>query len=354
MRRFLSSLAQDLQNATAGGAGGYGYGNGGGFGAAGYGFGQTPQVPQANVPCPRQQPQAGHQDWIGLNDARFAAFNICPTCYNSAIRPTPYASAFVTKGGPIAPPLHVAVRCDMSRFWVRVAGLVLLTMNQDRRHDVALLAHVAGIRAQEGACPNAQLTSDQEPFPLVQRMWYTVQEPQTVCEQCYAEVIRPDVSRASELARQFDPNPSLMPSGFTCQLYSDRMRRIWSEAGSTGNLEYLRQKVQERRAKEREWQMKTAQLQQQANQLRLQAQTQEHLAANSLRLAANTASNNIMLAGVGVAYRIDANHVAVPNGVPDFSQTIQLNNQAAMLKVQAAQAEDQIRFAEEEWRRYWE
>lgn len=31
-----------------------------------------------------------------------------------------------------------------------------------------------------------------------------------------------------------------------------------------------------------------------------------------------------------------------------------MNNQAAMLKVQAAQAEDQIRFAEEEWRRYWE
>lgn len=198
MRRFLSSLAQDLQNATAGGAGGYGYGNGGGgFGAAGYGFGQTLQVPQANVPCPRRQPQAGHQDWIGLNDARFAAFNICPTCYNSAIRPTPYASAFVTKGGPIAPPLHVAVRCDMSRFWVRVAGLVLLTMNQDRRHDVGLLAHVAGIRAQEGACPNAQLTSDQEPFPVVQRMWYTVQEPQTgaqplqgwtVCAECVLNI----------------------------------------------------------------------------------------------------------------------------------------------------------------------
>lgn len=61
--------------------------------------------------------------------------------------------------------------------------------------------------------------------------------------------------------------------------------------------------------------MKTAQLQQQASQLRVQAQTQEHLAVNSFRLAANSASNNIMLAGVGVAYRIDANHVAVPNGV---------------------------------------
>jgi hypothetical protein len=61
--------------------------------------------------------------------------------------------------------------------------------------------------------------------------------------------------------------------------------------------------------------MKTAQLQQQAQQLRIQAQTQEHLAVNSFRVAANAASNNILLAGVGVGYRIDSNHVAVPSGV---------------------------------------
>jgi ABC-type cobalamin transport system ATPase subunit len=38
---------------------------------------------------------------------------------------------------------------------------------------------------------------------------------------------------------------------------------------------------------------------------------------------------------------------------PNFSQTTQLNNQAAMLKVEATQVEDRIRLAEEEWRRYW-
>lgn len=253
-------------------------------------------------------------------------------------------------------------------------------MNQDRRHDVTLLAHVAGLRAQEGQCPNAQLASEQQPLPVAQRMWYTIQEPQTgaqplqgwtvcaecvlnlqaccpavaagfapvhpagpreascamvpseryedtrtmemlqqiggcavtaalfrrpdlsqlvnwlrsnpprprgggasfstpghptsggqpqvnglcprnypsatlrchtmpalfeftVCEQCYADVVKPDVDKAAELARQFDPNPSAMPSGFTCQLYSDRMRRVWGEAVSTGNFEYLRHKV---------------------------------------------------------------------------------------------------------------
>ncbi len=47
----------------------------------------------------------------------------------------------------------------------------------------------------------------------------------------------------------------------------------------------------------------------------MQAQTQEHLAINAFRVANSAASNNIMLAGVGVSYRIDSMHVAVPNGV---------------------------------------
>jgi len=31
-----------------------------------------------------------------------------------------------------------------------------------------------------------------------------------------------------------------------------------------------------------------------------------------------------------------------------------MNNQAAMLKVQAAQLQDQARMAEDEWKRFWE
>ncbi|KAK3346087.1 hypothetical protein B0T25DRAFT_460385, partial [Lasiosphaeria hispida] len=158
----------------------------------------------------------------------------------------------------------------------------------------------------------------------------------TACEHCYASVVKPDADRGVEMARRFEGNPSAMPSGFTCQLYSDRMRRVWSDAVSTGNFEYLRQKVLERRAKERELQAKTAQLRQQASQLREQAGVKEHLAINAMRLATNTASNNIMLSG------------------PDFSQTTQLNNEAAMLKVRAAQAEAQVATADEEWKRYWE
>ena len=450
-RKFLNTLNQELQGLAAGAGGGGGYG--GGYGGA---FGQTPQVPQSNTPCPRQQPYPGYQDWIGLNDPRFSTFNVCPQCYNTLVRPTPYANAFVTKAGAIVVPPNVPVRCDMSRFWVRVAGTVLLTMNQDGRHDITLLARVAGIRAQEGECPNAQLASAQQPLATGQRTWCTVLDPQTgvqplpgwticpscvfniqtlcpaiancfapvqpatpreatcalvpsdryddtrtheilgqvggcavttsmlrradmsqlinwlranpppsrgapssgpaggfplssyhqpppnglcprnypsttlrchtirnlfeltVCEQCYADVIKPSANQGSQLALAFDTPPSTIPSGFTCQLYSDRMRRVWREAIATGNTEFLRQKVSERRAKERELQAKTAQLQQQASQLRLQAQTQEQLAVNAFRVAANSASNNIMLAGVGVAYRVDSHTVAVPSGVVSY------------------------------------
>lgn len=64
--------------------------------------------------------------------------------------------------------------------------------------------------------------------------------------------------------------------------------------------------------------MRTAQLQQQAAQLRLEAQTKEHLAANAMRLAANTASNNIMRAGVGITHQVGVNQFVRPSGVVSF------------------------------------
>jgi hypothetical protein len=299
----------------------------------------------------------------------------------------------------------------MSRFRVKVASMVLLTMNQNHRHDITLLPCVAGIAVRDGDCSNSQLEREQMPPLVVSCMWYTIRDPNTgsmpvpnwticscclvniqtmcpatanafapttqssvngscvliplsrfdhartmqvlqyvatskvmstmagradmsylvnwlsanppsvptaaqasstnvqstsyaqgeggglcprnvpsttlkcyamqdlfdftICEKCFAEVIRPDADKGVDLARRFDRRPSVLSSGFTCQLYSDRMRRVWNEAAATSNLDHLRQKVGERRAKERELQMKRAQLQQQAKQLMQQADTQD-------------------------------------------------------------------------------
>lgn len=71
--------------------GGYSSGMGGGFGMSNYGV--TQQItPTVNPSCPRQYPQAGYGDWIGLADPQFAFFNVCPTCYNAVACPTPYAN----------------------------------------------------------------------------------------------------------------------------------------------------------------------------------------------------------------------------------------------------------------------
>jgi hypothetical protein len=61
--------------------------------------------------------------------------------------------------------------------------------------------------------------------------------------------------------------------------------------------------------------MKTGQAQQRAAQLREQASLKEHLAINAMRLSSNTASNNIMLSGVGIVNQVDANHYTRLSGV---------------------------------------
>lgn len=376
MRRLLNSFAQELQGGFAPQqSGGDGYGGAGGGGIGGLINNLVQQVQPSNIPCPRRVTQAGFPDWVGIADSRYQYFNVCPSCYASHIRPTMYAGAFVTT--PPAPP-HLVLSCDMSRYWVRMAGMVLLTMNQDRRHDITLLPRVAGINVHDGPCPNANLNSEHIPTPRVSRVWYTIRDPSTgviplpgwiicshcvvniqtlcptignafaptsqaptegscalvpsdafddqytaqqlqnlaacvatsgtvgrtdmsalvnwlrdnpplvrgtapsglgghlagrpyhvpaglcpqnypsntlkcysmrdlsdctVCEKCYAEVIKPDLNNGVDIARLFDGMASTISSGFTCQLYSERMRRVWAQASSTGDLEFLRQKA---------------------------------------------------------------------------------------------------------------
>ncbi|KAB5517376.1 hypothetical protein GE09DRAFT_1158601 [Coniochaeta sp. 2T2.1] len=95
----------------------------------------------------------------------------------------------------------------MSRFWVRMAGHVLMRMNQDRRHDVTLLARVSGIIVQDGPCPNTHLNHENSPPSRVSRVWYTIREPNagtiplpvwTHCSHCVAnmQLLYPSTSNA--------------------------------------------------------------------------------------------------------------------------------------------------------------
>jgi len=96
---------------------------------------------------------------------------------------------------------------------------------------------IAGPRQPDGLCPRNFRSSTLRCHTMREVFDFTV------CEQCYADVVKPDADRGVQLARLFDSTPSAMSAGFTCQLYSDRMRRVWSEAAVSGNIDFLRQKV---------------------------------------------------------------------------------------------------------------
>ncbi|OJD35605.1 ser arg-related nuclear matrix protein [Diplodia corticola] len=82
----------------------------------------------------------------------------------------------------------------------------------------------------------------------------------TVCEECYDDIVYPDVKRGSRLADGVTRTLGFVPSeaelvtgeGNSCQLYSPRMRRIWARAVQDDNAVYLARKVRERRKIQRD------------------------------------------------------------------------------------------------------
>jgi hypothetical protein len=67
----------------------------------------------------------------------------------------------------------------------------------------------------------------------------------TVCSECFDEVVRPKLTDDNVIARNFYTKPQRLPSA-TCQLYSERMRDIFSKACRRNDPMYLEDKVLER------------------------------------------------------------------------------------------------------------
>ena len=93
----------------------------------------------------------------------------------------------------------------------------------------------------------------------------------TVCQECYTEVILPEVQKGAPLARQVSTALSIPPDGFSCQLYSPRTRQFWQDSLTTGDAGLLRQQVTERKQKQMELAQKADQLTLTYHQQKMQA-----------------------------------------------------------------------------------
>lgn len=87
----------------------------------------------------------------------------------------------------------------------------------------------------------------QEDKPITNGSWHTMQflPDFTVCGECFEDVIYPKLDDDNVIARNFYMKPQRLPVA-TCQLYSPRMRDIFSKACRWNDPKYLESKVMER------------------------------------------------------------------------------------------------------------
>lgn len=113
------------------------------------------------LPCPRTSPIRGKMDWLTLPKCR--GFNICPSCYQSAIERTPFHTFFVP--APFRS-LDDEVSCDFgTQPWYRIAWLLL---KKNRASDLALLHQIAHINATTPPCLGGHEAA---------RKWHSVRDP---------------------------------------------------------------------------------------------------------------------------------------------------------------------------------
>jgi len=143
-----------------------------------------------------------------------------------------------------ASPAPCPATCDLiwpskSKRWEAYVDLLLdtatATVDTGRRDSRKFTAYVEKF-AHIPECPRDN---------VVERPCYmmpTIAEF-TVCEECYDETIKPDRQRGTQLTTLFNTTPTPLPDGFSCQLYSDRMRRVWQQAVANNDLAFLRLRV---------------------------------------------------------------------------------------------------------------
>lgn len=132
-------------------------------------------------PCPRTTPSRGYNDWLTLPQA--PSFNICPSCFESAMASTEFRNHFVAAPTRSS---HDEVLCDFgSQPWYRIAWLLT---RKERRRDLSLMSSLANIAATTPPCLGKHEAL---------RKWYSIIDPETghpirnfdVCLACRESIV---------------------------------------------------------------------------------------------------------------------------------------------------------------------
>lgn len=224
-------------------------------------------ISDLNRQCPNDREVNGGE-WYGLPDQRdgvyVANFAICPRDLKmtEALFPTiRKVMSRLPSTNQMERPRQCTLRVSSKRFPKYLD--LLLEIDQEARlkgraPDVQRFINMARDHANKDECSRGA--------PFLRRAWHFIPElPEfTVCEECYDDVVWPEIQKKNPIARAFIRNIQFVPgedqNGSSCCLYSDRMRRIWDRAVENRDFHYLERKAVDRKKQESRTGRKKAEL----------------------------------------------------------------------------------------------
>ncbi|KAH8682901.1 hypothetical protein BGZ60DRAFT_524245 [Tricladium varicosporioides] len=222
-------------------------------------------IAKTDKPCPGKKDAV--RIWHSIPDPRnggtIANFNVCQSCVRSIETLLPgIAGVFVRKENhnPSGSVRICDLRFDSKRF-VQYFDALEVTADRvnhrneepDTRDLVSLCKRMARMDECEG---------DVE---FIDRKWHIItQLPEfTVCEECFDEVVGPELDDQKPLALMFNKTLQRI-SKASCQLYSPKMRGIFRTAVDASDYQLLASKARERRTIELAYKANMSELKRQA------------------------------------------------------------------------------------------
>ncbi len=217
-------------------------------------LGALSEVTSKEKECPEDYDEP--RDWYRLedpeNNKHISNFNACPQCVHSlevlfpSWRDVFYRSHSSHTHNHELKERQCSLRVSRLRLGDYLDMIVASAQEAEKSRRKPNTEPVAKLAKQLAAiteCPKDRM--------LPQKSWHVhAHMPEfTICQECYEEVIYPLAKGGSTIAANFDKQPQKFPNPTVeacCQLYSQRMRKVFEEACDDDDWEHLRHTAMKR------------------------------------------------------------------------------------------------------------
>lgn len=203
------------------------------------------------------------RQWHSIIDPKTQApvpgFSVCYSCVESVetlLPPLRHIFVKVDSHSRSPSPRVCSLRFDSKRFIEYFDAFETTADRADYNDADPDMRAVASLARRMAAMPECQ--HDKE---LIDRKWYIItQLPEfTVCEECFEEVVEPELEEQKAIPLMFKQTLQRIPKA-SCQLYSTKMRGIFRLAVDSDDYKLLAAKARERKTLELAYKANVAEL----------------------------------------------------------------------------------------------